>query len=217
EFRKYQAGGDIAPFVKAVENLDKFRASVESLNGMNIGYLQYLESRHWPARDILRLHSRNATQLDGWRIRFDPSEIGLKDNWQASETEWRDAAQIGTDSHWEKQPYGMKWKEENGCDYKGVGWYRVEFDLKNPALPHELVFGAVDGTATMYLNGRQIHFRPYPFNGDPNSWRASFTVPIPEQLLREKGNFLVVRVDKRIGLCGIWKPVFVVPSDKKGK
>jgi hypothetical protein len=34
-------------------------------------------------------------------------------------------------------------------------------------------------------------------------------------LLKAKDNVLVVRVDKRIGLSGIWRPVFIAPIDKK--
>ncbi len=214
EFRKYQAGGDVAPFAQAVERLDNFRHSVEFLGGINIGVLQYLESRHWPSREMLRLYAREAVKLENWQIRFDPSEIGLRRNWQAVDADWSDAAAIGTDSHWEQQPYGRQWKAEKGQDFKGVGWYRTTFDVKDPSKLHEFIFIAVDGTATFYLNGRQIGMRPYPFEGNTNSWRDSFKIQIPAGLLKDKGNVLTVRIDKRIGLCGIWRPVFIAPLEQ---
>lgn len=214
EFRRYQAGGDVAPFAQAVERLDRFRNSVEFLGGINIGYLQYLESRHWPSREMLKLYAREAEKLENWQIRFDPSEIGLRQNWQAVDADWSDAAAIGTDSHWEQQPFGQQWKAQHGQDFKGVGWYRTTFDVRDPSKPHEFVFIAVDGTATFYLNGRQIGMRPYPFEGNPHSWRDSFKVQIPAGLLKDKGNVLTVRIDKRIGLCGIWRPVFIAPVEQ---
>lgn len=215
EFRKYQAGGDVAPFAKAVEKLDKFRNSVEFLGGINIGVLQYLEGRHWPSRERLKLYAKDAVQMTGWQIRFDPSEIGLQQQWYSDAADWSNAGSITTDNHWEKQPYGMKWKKEHGNDFKGVGWYRTVFDLKkDPNGKYEFVFIAVDGTATFYLNGKKIGFRPYPYNGDTNSWRYSFKVPIPEGLLKSKKNILTVRIDKRKGLSGIWKPVFIAPAEK---
>ena len=215
EFRKYQAGGDVAPFAKAVEKLDKFRNSVEFLYGINIGHLQWLEGRHWPSREMLKLYAKDAVKLEDWQIKFDPSEIGLKRSWQKSKDVWLDANEIGTDSHWEKQPFGKAWAKKHGKDFKGVGWYRNVFDVKSPNLKHEFIFIAVDGTATFYLNGKKIGFRPFPFEGNGNSWRDSFKVAIPAGLLKAKDNVLVVRVDKRIGLSGIWRPVFIAPIDKK--
>ena len=213
-FRKYKEDGEIMPFVRAVERLDGFRASIESFGWLNMGWLQYLESRHWPQRDILRLYGMNAKKLDNWVIRFDPEEKGLAENWQAADADWQGAESIGTDSHWEKQPAGQRWKEKHGSDFKGVGWYRVMFDAENPAEPRDLVFGSVDGSAVFYLNGEKIWERPFPYKGDANSWRYSFKIPVPEKLLKEKGNVLTVRVEKRVGLCGIWRPVFLAPRKK---
>ena len=47
EFRKYKAGGPIAPFDKAVQEIDAFRASIEHTGAINVGHLRYLEDRHW--------------------------------------------------------------------------------------------------------------------------------------------------------------------------
>ena len=156
----------------------------------------------------------NAKKLENWVIRFDPEEKGLAENWQAADADWQGAESIGTDSHWEKQPAGQRWKEKHGSDFKGVGWYRVMFDAENPAEPRDLVFGSVDGSAVFYLNGEKIWERPFPYKGDTNSWRYSFKIPVPEKLLKEKGNVLTVRVEKRVGLCGIWRPVFLAPRKK---
>ena len=216
EFRKYKAGGNVSNFANAVAKLDKFRNSVEFLYGINIGYLQWLEGRHWPSREMLKIYEKNATEMSGWKIRFDPQEVGLKEKWYAPEANWSKDASIGVDSHWEKQPYGKAWAAKHGGkDFKGIGWYRMSFDMDEVAGDYEFVFIAVDGTATFYLNGQKIGDRPYPYKGNANSWRDSFKVAIPKGLLKKKNNVLTVSIDKRIGLCGIWKSVFIAPADKK--
>ncbi len=214
EFRKYKKNGQIMPFVRAVDTLDKFRASIEPFGWLNMGWLRYMESRHWPPRHIIRIYGMNAKKLDNWVIRFDPEEKGLRENWQAANADWQGAEAIGTDSHWEKQPAGIRWKEKHGRDFKGVGWYRVIFDVENPDAPRELVFGSVDGSAVFYLNGEKVWERPFPYKGDINSWRYSFKIPVSGKQLKKKGNVLTVRVEKRNGLCGIWQPVFLAPSKK---
>jgi hypothetical protein len=154
--------------------------------------------------------------MSGWKIRVDPEEVGLKEKWYAPEADWSKDASIGVDSHWEKQPYGKAWAAKHGGkDFKGIGWYRTSFDMDEVAGDYEFVFIAVDGTATFYLNGQKIGDRPYPYKGNINSWRDSFKVAIPKGLLKKKNNVLTVSIDKRIGLCGIWKTVFIAPADKK--
>ena len=92
-----------------------------------------------------------------------------------------------------------------------MAWYSVRFDAKPENLNEKmrLYFGAVDGQmSVIYLNGQKLLERPFPYNGDRDSWRKPFNVNIPAGLLREKGNLLVVRVEKYTHVSGIWQPVF---------
>jgi hypothetical protein len=124
------------------------------------------------------------------------------------------AADIGTDSHWEKQPAGQAWEKEHGSSFRGVAWYFSELPEKAGTQPNPgLYFGAIDGSATIYLNGREVHHRPYPFQGNTESWKEPFTVKLPPEALQAGRNRLAIRVEKRLGLSGIWRPAFFMFGD----
>lgn len=73
--------------------------------------------------------------------------------------------------------------------YEGIVWYQRNFDitdLKNNK-KYFLYFGAVNYEADVYLNGEKIGFHKGGF--------TPFNFEIPKALLKEKGNFLVLKVD----------------------
>ncbi len=51
--------------------------------------------------------------------------------------------------------------------------------------------------------------RPYPYEGNPDSWREPFEVDITEVIRFDRPNILAVRVEDRAGAGGIWRPVWV--------
>ncbi len=208
EFRKYQKNGKIDSFAKAVRELDEFRASIESTNAVNMGNARYLEDRKWPSRASLTMIGKDQVQLTDWKIRFDPENTGTAAKWFEPGADMAGAADIKTDSHWSKQQIGQSWEKQHGRQYLGTGWYYNTFSSrpKNPVI----CFMAVDGTATIYLNGKQIHHRPYPFEGNRDSWKEPFRVTVPPELLKSKDNLLVIRVEKHEGQAGIWRPVHLV-------
>ena len=120
---------------------------------------------------------------------------------------------IATDSHWAKQAPGQEWKKAHGLDYLGVGWYFNRFDFpQRPGVKKaEMLFQAIDGSAEIFLNGRRIHSRPYPYNGNIHSWKEPFRIDVPMDLLKPNGNLLSIRLEKHIGLAGIWRPVHLIP------
>jgi len=76
-----------------------------------------------------------------------------------------------------------------------------------------LMFGAVDEACTIWLNGEKLLERPYPYQGDTNSWTAPFEVDLAGKVALDKPNVLVVRVEDNMGAGGIWRPVWLIVSD----
>lgn len=214
EFRLYKESRDLRQFAAAVRRLDAFRASIEHTNALNMSNLRRLEDRHWPERGQLRATADNSLPLRGWKIVWDPAEKGVAENWQAPDFALAAALDIGTDSHWEKQPAGLAWEKEHGSSFRGVAWYFNDLpDVTGPLPNPGLYFGAIDGAATIFLNGREVHHRPYPFQGNTESWKEPFSVRLPTDVLQAGRNRLAVRVEKRIGLSGIWRPAFFMFGD----
>ncbi len=210
-FRQYKESGNTAEFVDNLRKLKAFRDAHEQYGYANIGVSSYLEGRHWPLH--LMLLNDGSRVLDNWTIRFDPQNIGQSERWFAEKSgDWQ---AVGTDSHWEKQPAGLKWQETHGSPFKGAAWYRTAFRLGDDAKSGKLklAFGAVDGSAVIWLNGRKIIERPFPYEGDPESWKKPFELDITEYADRAGDNDLVVRVEKHEGQSGIWRPVYLSAID----
>jgi hypothetical protein len=207
-FQEYQKPGKAMVYARALRELDHFRAAHAASGYADIGFLVAMENRHWP-RHFLQLGDDDR-EVTGWRIMFDPAGRGDADGYAASGP-GADWVAIGTDSHWEAQPAGLAWEQEHGKPYKGVAWYGAEImpTAAELAAPMQLCFGAVDGNAVIYLNGQLLLDRPYPWQGDRDSWKKPFTVPVPEGLLKSGANRLVVRVEKHIAVSGIWRSVFL--------
>jgi beta-galactosidase/beta-glucuronidase len=119
---------------------------------------------------------------------------------------------VNTDAAWEKQEVGEKWKAEHGADYNGLAWYRAEFTIdqapKGKSLA--LLFGAVDEGATVWING--VLAGEHPFKR-PDDWYVPFTIDIAAHVRAREPNVVVVLVEDRAGLGGVWKPVFVVTDE----
>ena len=157
-----------------------------------------------------------------WQFKKDPEDQGLKENWHQAvpDNSWAD---IRTDSSWTDQ----------GHDYHGVAWYSVEFSLPNdvraalqkaakaaeadaeflivggpgPALH----FGAVDGFADIFLDGKKIGEQK---KAPGMMWNEPFAIRLSREVsqafAREGKHRLAVRVTKESHSAGIWKPLRIV-------
>ena len=142
----------------------------------------------------------------------------LEQGWFAddhAETGWLD---IGTDGPWEHQPPGRRWKAEHGADYNGIAWYRNRFELdaSDARMKVVLHFGAVDEACTAWVNGRRLLERPFPFEGNSNSWSEPFTVDVGDVARFDRPNTVAVRVEDNAGAGGIWRAVFLNLSQSAG-
>jgi len=138
-----------------------------------------------------------------WVFKIDPNDVGIKENWFTQQSGiWEP---IRTDKDWTSQ----------GHKYHGAAWYSLNLtvpdDTRKLMAAHKgsmhLYFGAVDGTADIYLNGTKIGEQKSPA---ALMWDKSFTIPLPENFDPSAANNLCIRVEKDAYAAGIWKPVSIV-------
>ncbi len=137
------------------------------------------------------------------RFKLDPAGVGLTEKWyeKADFSNW-DA--IRTDTRWQDQGY----------DYHGVAWYAIEFEYPASGLddPITFHFGAVDGLADLYMDGRKFAEQKRP---PVEMWDKPFARSLGGPLSPGK-HVMVVRVEKREYFGGVWKPILVMTQGGAG-
>ena len=134
-----------------------------------------------------------------WDFRTDPEDAGLREEW---------FNQVGT-GRWERIRVDAPWTSQ-GHLYHGVAWYHLRLTLPDQLWPEarlDLLFGAIDGYARVYLDGVEIaaeKVSPRVMSHRP------FFAPLPQTLRPGQACHLVVRVAKDEGQAGLWKPVCLV-------
>ncbi|MCL6518873.1 MAG: beta galactosidase jelly roll domain-containing protein [Armatimonadetes bacterium] len=131
---------------------------------------------------------------DGWRFSRDESNFGEKQGW---------AQPTFDDSEWRTISIGKFW-EEQGESYDGFSWYRLKFIAPKIETGKQvfLVFGAVDESAWVWLNGNFVGKHDLGGIG----WLIPFKLDITKAL-KPGGNVLAVKVLDTAGAGGIWKSV----------
>ena len=141
-----------------------------------------------------------------WQFRVDPQDTGIREHCFAggAAAGW---SEIRTDKDWTTQ----------GHDYHGTAWYAVEFKVpadKQAAFKATrpmLYFGAIDGYAEVFLDGKKIGEQKTP---PEISWDKPYTVNLPARFDPSVSHQLMVRVEKQNYAAGIWKPVMIIPAEK---
>jgi hypothetical protein len=214
-FRQYGQTGDYREFAAALQELDDFRAVVEGECVANMAFLAWAENYTWD-RSLIQLMTQPGTRLaDPWRFQWDPDKQGEAQRWFAPEHDVSGWLSIGTTLAWEQQEVGRKWQEAHGGDYDGIAWYRTSFTVPATAQGKQvrLLFGAVDEACTIWVNGEKLLERPYPYQGDADSWKTPFEVDLAGRVAFDKPNVVAVRVEDNMGAGGIWRPVWLIVSD----
>lgn len=146
----------------------------------------------------------NLLPLTLWLFKKDPLEHGVRDNWFQIDLDETDWIPVEVPSFWAES--------EDVGDYQGYAWYRTTFEV--PAewqgRSLQLLFGAADEQAWVYVNGRLIQEHTLASTGLTldTIWETPFTVEVPPERIRygEK-NLLAVRVYNSIANGGLWRPV----------
>ncbi len=211
-----------------VETLQKLAKNVGALLAMR----KQIEATHitnpvgWTAREISRgdlsgirivgaVAGREPIALlpRGWKLRWDPADVGVRDGWWKADASLKDWLNARTDRPWEQDPVGREWKQKHGEDYDGVAWYRTSFrvDPKHERRRIILFFNAVDGDADIWLNGEKAGAHPLV---EPDDWKVPFEIDLTGKLRYGEGsagvNQLAVRVNAEVGMGGIYKRVWLV-------
>jgi len=156
---------------------------------------------------ITNIQSREVLSLNGkWQYIVDPYETGFYDY------RYHELKENNPDAYWNTdKPANKSDKKEHGYTekysinvpgdwnhqkpeflyYEGTIWYKKSFDYKTPAAGDKvyLYFGAVNYRADVYLNGKKLGMHKGGF--------TPFNFEVPPGLLKETGNFLVVKVDNK--------------------
>jgi hypothetical protein len=144
-----------------------------------------------------------------WKFKIDPKNIGLKKHWER--LSWRKIVQkwddIMVNAIWEQQKsYSTAKLGKQLKKYNGIGWYAIKIkhraQLKGKKV--NLLFGAVDESCWIYMNGRLVGKHLFLH---PDDWKCRFAIPIDANALATKDQVLIVRVEDKMGAGGIWKPV----------
>jgi len=139
---------------------------------------------------------------DGWRFCRDDANCGEKKGWYRRNFD---------DSGWRLISIGKFW-EEQGETFDGIGWYRLKFvapktgEITGPNGTVNkifLVFGAVDESAWVWLNGRYVGSHDV----GPIGWTMPFKIDVTETLKPGAENLLVVKALDTSGAGGIWKSI----------
>ena len=152
--------------------------------------------------DLWKTHELITDLPKIWSFRLDFRDEGRRRDWGGA---------VVDNTQWQPIKIG-EWWEPQGHQYDGIAWYRIEFML--PAATKgknlSLSFGAVDESATVYLNGTKIgeHDR-----GD-RGWDQRFEIALGDAAAFGKTNIVAVRVHDRSGFGGIWKSVKLVSKNR---
>ncbi|MCI5779603.1 MAG: DUF4838 domain-containing protein [Lentisphaeria bacterium] len=197
-FDEYRKSGDYLEFAAALRNLDDFREAHAADLCFNLGYLYVRESGEWP-RGAMKKLNRNTRALPlEWKFRTDPDQSGEKQGFTSPDHD---------DSAWETIRTDRPWEEQGHPGYDGWGWYRLSVDIPSdaPGSP-VLIVGCADEAAQVWINGKKLLDRPYPYKGNANSWNESFEVPwqaVPGR------NVIAVKVIDNHGNGGICKRCYL--------
>ena len=152
---------------------------------------------------------RQTISLNGkWQYIVDPYETGFFDyrykekNETDKEAYWNsdkpktktDRIEYGyNDKYSLTVPGDWNHQDPKFLYYEGTVWYKKSFDVprRDPSGRVFLYFGAVNYRADVYLNGRKLGMHQGGF--------TPFNFEIPDTLLKDKGNYLVVRVNNKRG------------------
>lgn len=138
-----------------------------------------------------------------WKFRLDEHKEGLKGEWFLPNRGQEAWPSIRIGEFWEPQGYL----------YDGYAWYWLETEV--PPLPADrrlyLLFGAVDESAWVWINGRLAGEN----DSDETTWDKPYALDVTDLLRPGQRNTFAVRVLDRRYAGGIWKPVWLIGSKER--
>lgn len=132
----------------------------------------------------------------GWKFQTDPDKVGMVQKYFSPDYDHED---------WKTLKATNTWQDQGFPNYHGVAWYRKTFTL--PSVPTGkvlLFFGAVDGDAVVYVNGKKVGGHKLESNG--TGWDRPFSIDVTDAI-QPKQNNITVQVTKYSNASGIFNGV----------
>ncbi len=144
------------------------------------------------------------------RFKIDRNNIGISEKWYSHSYNyyngnWPDFINITTNWETGKGDLRPELRDELK-NYDGYAWYYLEINknLIKAHKKHYLIFGAVDESCWVYVNGK---FAGKHIFKKPNDWMSTFKIRIDQFFNAGKNQNIVIRVfDKKLN-GGIWKKI----------
>ena len=129
---------------------------------------------------------------------WDLDDVGVKQR-------WFDASQRPAEL--ESKFVGRHWNTDQTWGPLPPGWHFVTFEIaqKHAGRRVLLHFAAIDGHATVYVNGRHVGVH----DGDDVAWNEPFHFDVT-RLVRSGHNDLTLRIEPTMNLGGPFRPISVI-------
>ena len=166
---------------------------------VKLPYRLNLSLRHDPSYDhAVTVIRKLELPRDGWKFVTDPGDDGVGRKFFAADFD---------DSSWKTLSVDRSWEEQGFPGYDGIGWYRMKFRMpeKPECVGVDIVFGAVDESTWVWLNGKFVGQHDI----GPAGWNTTFFLNIASEVRWGGENILTVRVKDTAAAGGIWKPVSI--------
>jgi hypothetical protein len=213
-FRALAAQGKSKPRAAAVllkfrrANKEKLNINWERLMGIELSFGDCTGIR---SAGILSEFSDFEQASIAWHFKPDPQNTGEKEKWEKTP--------FNTYKKWPKFRVDTQWENQRGAnipealknqmkEYNGFGYYARNVRLKPQWKGKRvfLVFGAVDESAWVYVNGKFAGKRIFAKETD---WKTPFAIEITDCVKGTGNQSVFVRVQDTSGAGGMWRPVMV--------
>ncbi len=175
--------------------------------GLSLLLLLAITNGYGQTKLITNIPARETISLNGvWQYIIDPYETGFYDY------RFKERVESDREAYWNSDiplnsldrlehgyipKYSIRvpgdWNSQDPkfLYYEGTVWYKKSFDFKKRDATDKLFlyFGAVNYKADVYLNGKKL--------GSHKGGFTPFNFEVPDSVLKEKSNFLVVKVDNK--------------------
>ena len=144
------------------------------------------------------------------RFKIDPENVGTKEKWFSLSAEytsstWTDFIDITT--NWEAGKGNISAELKKKLKkYNGTAWYylRLDKNMLHFGKKHYLLFGSVDESCWVYVNGKLAGKHLF-VNAD--DWKVPFKIRIDQCFVENEDAVIFIKVEDKARDGGIWKKI----------
>jgi hypothetical protein len=210
---KYKSQNDALKAISTWDELEAFLTSPESIEIFDSG--PYFFPLSWKYQSNAYGITALRRQIDS--LKKNPGSktlMNLDEDWKFSPDPQKQGEKRGVhkpefnDQTWPLVKATMDWQSQ-GHSYQGTAWYRKKMNIaqKEQGKKYLLFFGAVDGDATVFVNGEKVG--EHLLGPGYANYDKEFMIDIT-QVLKAGDNTIVVKVTKDFAIGGITKGVSLV-------